>query len=810
MALQKIIDTAVTKAKTALGSPDVPDIDESGLRVGKPYVHAVGVGGVAHAMEHSLREMGPVRTGQTLLKLNQAHGFDCMSCAWADPDASERSPFEFCENGAKAVAAEATRKRVKPEFFAEHSISELAMHDDYWLNRQGRLTQPMFKDEGSDHYVPVSWKVAFGLIAEQLQSLESPDEAAFYTSGRASNEAAFMYQLLVRGYGTNNLPDCSNMCHESSGTALGSTIGIGKGSVSLRDLEESKLVFVVGQNPATNHPRMLSALEKVKQNGGIVVGINPLPEAGLINYRNPQTVRGVIGKGTAIGDHHLQVRLGGDQAVFRGLGKFLLEAERAGRHTLGMETVFDHAFIERYTNGFDSWISALESTTWEEIEKASGIPEARIREMGELLLESDRTVVCWAMGLTQHRHSVDTIKEVVNVILAQGNIGRPGAGLCPVRGHSNVQGDRTMGIFEKMPESFHDSLDGHFEFASPRAHGTDAVNTIRGMRDGRITFFMGLGGNFVKAAPDTIVTEAALRSCEMTVQISTKLNHSHFAAGKRALILPTLGRTDLDVQRSGPQKVTVEDSMSMVHSSQGSLTPPSGDLHSEVAIICHLAIALLCDENGNPKPGTPQVDWNAAMNDYSVIRRHIAEVIPGFRDFEKRIEEPGGFKLPHGPQDSRTFTTESGKAEFSGADLDWLEVPAGRVMLQTLRSHDQFNTTIYGQDDRYRGIHNGRRVVFLNPLDCQELGVADGDYVDLVSEWEDGRNRVAPRFRVVEYDTTKSAAAAYYPETNVLVPLDSTARESGTPTSKSVLVRVEKSEIQEPLTDVEAALAAVN
>ncbi|WP_349829026.1 FdhF/YdeP family oxidoreductase [Brevibacterium litoralis] len=800
----------INKAKDFLGSPDVPDIDESQLRVSEPERQAVGVPAVAHAMEHAVREMGPARTVPILLGLNQSKGFDCMSCAWADPDAAERSPFEFCENGAKAVAAEATRKKVGADFFRQHSISDLAMHDDYWLNRQGRLTTPMFKDEGSDHYVPVSWKEAFRLVADELKSLDDPDQAAFYTSGRASNEAAFLLQLLSRGFGTNNLPDCSNMCHESSGTALTDTIGIGKGSVSLRDLEDAKLVFVVGQNPGTNHPRMLSALEKVKESGGTIVAVNPLPEAGLIKYRNPQTPKGVAGKGTEISDHFLQVRLGGDMALFRGFGKVLLEAERAGEHTIGMKSVFDHAFIERYAEGFEDWTSSLDATSWADIEEATGLPEARIREIGRLLLDSDRTCVCWAMGLTQHVHSVPTIKEVVNVVLAQGNIGRPGAGLVPVRGHSNVQGDRTMGIFEKMPPAFHDALDSHFDFVSPREHGTDSVETIRRMRDGKIRFFLGLAGNFVKAAPDTLVTEAALRNTDMTVHISTKLNHSHFATGKRALILPTLGRTDLDYQRSGLQKVTVEDSMSMVHASTGKLQPPAKDLHSEPAIIAHIAAELFTDGDGNRLPGTPDIDWTACVDDYAVIREHIEAVIPGFEDFERRIQEPGGFKLPHGPQDSRTFTTPSGKAVFTDAPLEWLPVPEGRVMLQTLRSHDQFNTTIYGKDDRYRGIHGGRRVVFLNPLDAQKAGVAEGDYVDLHAEWDDDVSRVAPRFRVVEYDTTAGSAAAYYPETNVLVPLDSQARESGTPTSKSVVVRVERSEIQEPLTDVEAALHAVN
>lgn len=756
----------------------------------------MGIPGVAHAMEHALREMGPVRTAESLLKLNQTNGFDCPSCAWPDPDPAERSAFEFCENGAKAVAAEATRKRVKPEFFAEHSISELYEKEDYWLGRQGRLTVPLFKDRGEDHYREVSWAEAFSLVVEQLRALESPDQAAFYTSGRTSNEAAFLYQLFVRGYGTSNLPDCSNMCHESSGEALGQTIGIGKGSVSLHDLETSKLIVIAGQNPGTNHPRMLSALEKAKEGGAIIVAVNPLPEAGLLKYRNPQTVHGMVGSGTAIADHFLQIRLGGDQALFKGIGKFLLEAEREGRNTVGMDNVFDHGFIEEYCADFDEYTAGLDATSWDEIVVATGLAEYEIRAVGELFLQSNRTVFAWAMGLTQHKHSVPSIKEIVNVALLQGNLGRDGAGLLPVRGHSNVQGDRTMGIFEKMPKPFLDSLDEEFAFASPRVHGTDTVAAIRGMRDGGIRFFMGMGGNFVKAAPDTEVTEAALRSCEMTVQVSTKLNHSHFAAGERALILPTLGRTDRDMQATGPQRVTVEDSMSMVHASVGRLQPPAPGIHSEVAIVCHLALGLLCAEDGTPLPGAPQADWAALAGDYALIRDHISRVVPGFQDYETRIDDPGGFKLPHGPHDVRHFATTSSKALFTRSVLEYPRVPEGRLLLQTMRSHDQYNTTVYGNDDRYRGIKGGRRVVLVHPDDILMQGVAEGQYVDIISEWIDGSERRAENFRVVSYDTARGCAAAYFPETNVLVPLDSYADDSHTPTSKSVVIRLEPAPVE--------------
>lgn len=743
-------------------------------------------------MQHALREMGPVRTASTLLNLNQTDGFDCMSCAWADPAAGRRSHAEFCENGAKAVASEATKARLGADFFAAHSIEELYARDDMWLNRQGRLTVPLIRDRDATHYREGTWEEAFGLIAAELRGLESPDQAAFYTSGRTSNEAAFLYQLMVRGLGTNNLPDCSNMCHESSGRALEQTIGIGKGSVTLEDVEEAGLILIAGQNPGTNHPRMLTTLEKAKQAGAVIVAINPLPEPGLMHYRNPQTVRGMVGGGTSLASIHLQVRLGGDQGLFRGLAKVLLEAEDAGGHMVGLDTVLDRAFIEKYTHGAQEYLAAVRAEQWADIVEASGVSESQIREVGELLLASNRTIVAWAMGLTQHKHSVAMIKEIVNLMLLQGNLGRPGAGLLPVRGHSNVQGDRTMGIFEQMPMWFHDALDEEFAFTSPRAPGHDTVDTVRAMRDKRVRFFMSMGGNFAKAAPDTDVTEAALQQCEMTVQVSTKLNHSHLAAGRVAIILPTLGRTDRDIQATGPQRVTVEDSMSMVHASQGKLEPPSTELLSEISIVCRLASRIFEDESGNRRPGAPRVDWSALEGDYSLIRRHIEAVVPNFHDFEARIDVPGGFRLPHSPHEKREFATTSRRANFSAGELWWPKLPKGRLLLQTLRSHDQFNTTVYGNDDRYRGIRGGRRVVMVNPDDLAELGLADADHVDLVSEFSDGVERRAPGFRVVSFDTARGCAAAYFPETNVLVPLDSTADVSNTPTSKSVVIRLEK------------------
>lgn len=766
------------------------NIDESKLTLTKPKTTAVGLPAVANALKISLEQMGPLRSIQTLLAVNQVDGFDCMGCAW--PEHEKRNAAEFCENGAKAVAEEGTRRRVTPEFFAQHSIADLKTRDDYWLGQQGRLTHPMLLDEGATHYKPIEWDDAYELIAQEIRDMEHPDQSVFYTSGRTSNEAAFAYQLLVRGIGTNNLPDCSNMCHESSGSALVETIGIGKGSVSLTDLETASLIFVAGQNPGTNHPRMLSALEKAKKNGAVIISVNPLPEAGLMRFENPQHISGMV-VGTQLTDDFLQIRAGGDQALFQGLGKYLLEAEAQGRNTPGLATVLDHEFIKDHTVGIDEYLRYLEKAEWDDIVEATGLTLEQIRSTGERLLASSATIVCWAMGLTQHKHSVPTLRDVVNVLLLQGNIGKPGAGVCPVRGHSNVQGDRTMGIFEKMPESFHDRLDHEFQFLSPREHGFDTVAAIRAMRDGKVRVFIGMGGNFVRAAPDSEVTEQALANTGLTVQISTKLNHSHVSTGRRALILPTLGRTEKDTQRTGDQRVTVEDSMSAVHASRGRLKPASEHLHSEVAIVCNIAHRIFTGNGNLPLPNTPKADWLAMKDDYSIIRKHIEAVLSGFENFEERIKNPGGFVLPHPPRDAREFDTASGKAHFTGNELEFIRVPAGRLVLQTLRSHDQYNTTIYGKDDRYRGIHGGRRVVMVNADDITELGFADGDMVHLISEFQ-GTERRAENFRIVSYSTPKGCAAAYYPETNVLVPLDSVADTSGTPTSKSVIVRLERAE----------------
>ncbi len=746
--------------------------------VHRPKTAAAGVTGVRVALQRAVSHMGVARSTRTLLKLNQADGFDCMSCAWPDPDPEHRHTAEFCENGAKAVAEEATRERATPEFFARHSIVELDAQDERWLGQQGRITHPMVKRPGASHYEPIEWADAFGLIAARLRSLDSPDEAIFYTSGRTSNEAAFVYQLFIRAYGTNNLPDCSNMCHESTSVALAEAIGIGKGSVSLGDIYDAKCIVIAGQNPGTNHPRMLQALEIAKRRGATIIAVNPLREAGLVNFRNPQKPRGVVGRGVDLADLHLPVRVNGDLALFQAIGALLVEWD-----------ALDEDFIAQYTSGFDAWAEHVRHVDRGEVERATGLSWEQITQAAEMIAASDATIYCWAMGLTQHRNAVATIREVTNVALARGDIGKRGAGLCPVRGHSNVQGDRTMGIWERPPEWFLDALQREFGFDPPRAPGLDTVDSVRALRDGKASVFIGLGGNFVHASPDTDVTRAAMRSAALTVHVSTKLNRSHLTCGDTALILPTLGRTEKDVQASGEQFVSVEDSMSSVHASRGPLDPASPQLRSEVAIVCGLARATLAEESGADRHG---IDWERLAGDYSLIREHIARVVRGCDGYESKVDRPGGFVLPHPPRDSREFPTASGRAEFAVSPIDVVQVPDGHLLLQTLRSHDQFNTTIYGLSDRYRGIEDGRRVVFVHPDDIEALGLRDGAVVDLVGHWAgDDIRRVAHGFRVVSYATPRGTAAAYYPETNPLVPLDSTAVGSNTPTSKSIVIRLE-------------------
>jgi molybdopterin-dependent oxidoreductase alpha subunit len=749
----------------------------TGLEIKPLSKVAGGVPAVLNTMKFAWREMGAVRGTRTLLQLNQNDGFDCPGCAWPDPD-GERSHAEFCENGAKHVADEATTKRVTPEFFKRWSVADLSCKSDYWLGQQGRLTHPFVLREGEQHYEAIGWDEAFALVARELNALASPDEAIFYTSGRASNEAAFLYQLFVRQFGTNNLPDCSNMCHESSGSALTESIGIGKGTVTLEDFNQAEAIFVIGQNPGTNHPRMLTSLQAAKRRGCKLVHINPLPETGMTRFKHPQEVSGWVGSGTPLADLFLQVRINGDVALLKGIMKEMLaeEARRPGE-------ILDHKFISERTAGFESFADALKGVSWETIVRESGIERAQILEAARVMMDSNRTIFCWAMGLTQHRNAVANIQEIANLMFLRGQVGKPGAGLCPVRGHSNVQGDRTVGIWERPREAFLDQLAAAFDFEPPRHHGLDTVESIKALHAGKAKVFFALGGNFLSATPDTEYTAEALRRSKLTVQVSTKLNRAHLITGRQALILPCLGRTEIDMQASGPQFVSTENSMGVVQASRGHLKPASDELLSEPAIVAGLARVTLGAKS--------KIDWEALVADYDLIREAIEKVIPGFDDYNRRVRQPGGFYLPNAARDGE-FKTATGKANFTVHEIPKLNLLPGQFLMMTIRSHDQFNTTIYGLDDRYRGIYNERRVVLLNRDDIREAGLAAGQVVDLTSHFE-GEERHARHFIVVPYSIPRRSAATYFPEANVLVPVGSVAEKSNTPASKSVIISIKPS-----------------
>lgn len=754
----------------------------------KPYNGAAAGWGALKSVAHFwLDSKQPFKNLRALLKTNQNGGFDCPGCAWGD--SPEDGRIKFCENGAKAVNWEATKRRVDAAFFARYSVSQLREQSDYWLEYQGRLTQPMRYDAASDRYLPTSWDDAFALIASHLKRLPDPNQAEFYTSGRASNEAAYLYQLFVRAYGTNNFPDCSNMCHEASGVALGQSVGIGKGSVTFADFEHADAIFVLGQNPGTNHPRMLEPLREAVKRGAQVVAFNPLKERGLERFQHPQHALEMLTNGSApLNTAFFRPALGGDMAALRGIAKFLLQWEREAQ-AAGQPAVFDHAFIAEHTDGVDGYLAELDATTWEHLERQSGLTLAEIEQAARMYRRAERVIICWAMGITQHHHSVPTIQEIVNLQLLRGNLGRPGAGLCPVRGHSNVQGDRTMGINDRPPVALLDALEKRFQFKVPRENGHNTVEAINAMLDGQARVFIGLGGNFAQATPDSPRTHQALMNCDLTVQISTKLNRSHLTVGRDALILPCLGRTDIDHQAHGPQAVTVEDSFSMIHASNGQLEPLSREMRSEPAIVAGIAKATL---------GNHPVDWDAMIANYDRIRDLIADTIPGFADFNQRVQHPGGFYLGNSAS-ARTWKTASGRANFKANPLPETLIherirASGLkpdLILQTLRSHDQYNTTIYGLDDRYRGVRGQREVVFANEADIQRLGYQSGQKVDLVSLWDDGIERKVEGFTLLAFDIPAGQAAAYYPETNPLVPLDSFGVGSHTPTSKFIAIRIQ-------------------
>ena len=746
-------------------------IKDRPLQQSSPKEVAAGIPAIFSTMSHGLSRMGAIRSISNLSRVNSFGGFDCPGCAWPDPD-DDRTAFEFCENGAKAVADEATRARADPNFWSKWSVEELSRKSDRWLNSQGRLTHPMVLNPESLHYEPVSWNSAFNIIAEHLSALDNPNEAIFYTSGRTSNEAAFLWQLLARRLGTNNLPDCSNMCHESSGVALGDSIGIGKGTVKLDDFSKADLILVVGQNPGSNHPRMLSALKSAKVAGASVVSINPLLETGMRRFKHPQDFLEVMGQGTTIADMHIPVNVNGDLSLFRGLSKSIISGSGV-----------DYDFVEEYTHGFEEYEHAVANTSWDNIVSTSGVARHDIENLAAAMRSSSSTIVCWAMGLTQHHNSVATIQEIVNSLLLGGHIGRPGAGLCPVRGHSNVQGDRTVGIDHKPSRGFLDALRNTTGINPPISHGHDSVSSVLAMLEGEARVFLSMGGNFVSAMSDTESTSKAIQKCDLSVQISTKPNRSHLVTGKTALILPCLGRTEKDVTPIGHQFVSVENSMGIVHSSRGSAKPASKHLMSEPGIVSGIASAL------DNKIGFSGIEWSDLSDNYDKIRDLIESSIPGFDSYNDRVIESSGFYLPNPPRDSRTFNTDTGKANFRVNSISSISPAPDQFVMMTIRSHDQYNTTIYGLDDRYRGIKESRRIVLMCKQDMSTLGIRTGVMVDLTSHFE-GEQLSAPKWRVVEYDIPAGNIATYFPEANCLIPLNSVAEGSNTPTSKSVCVTV--------------------
>ena len=751
--------------------------DFTGLKIGKIKKVAAGIPAVVSSFEKVVEEAGFGRGMKALWNLNKKGGFDCPSCAWPDPDDERSGVAEYCENGARAVAEEATAKKLDGNFFSQNAVQELARLSDYEIGGKGRVAEPMYLAKGATHYTPISWDSAFIKIAASLHTLTSADEAVFYTSGRTSNEAAFLYQLFVREFGTNNLPDCSNMCHESSGVALGESLGIGKGSVKLEDFYEAEVIMILGQNPGTNHPRMLTALQKAKANGAKIISINPLPETGLMGFSNPQTVKGILNINPELTDLFLQVKINGDMALLKAIEIMLLKEDDRSPGS-----VLDFDFIKKNTVGFNDLRKHLQKYNPVELANLAGIPMSQVHEAVQILKKKTKIIACWAMGLTQHKNAVDTIKEVVNLLLLKGSIGKPGAGTCPVRGHSNVQGDRTMGIYEKPTAKFLNAIENAFGFTPPQNHGYDTVDAIKAMHAGKAKVFFAMGGNFLSATPDTNFTAEALRKCSLTVHVSTKLNRSHLVHGEEAIILPCLGRSDKDVINGENQFVSCENSMGVVQSSKGVLKPVSEHLLSEPAIVCKLAEATLGSRS--------KVDWNKYAVHYDPIRDDIERTIPGFENYNKRIREGGGFYLPNCNREG-SFNTTSQKAHFNMAPVTTMELHDNQLMMMTIRSHDQFNTTIYGLNDRYRGIYNERRVILMNSKDMLDRGLAKGDVVDLYNK-HDGIERIARKFIVVEYPIPEGCTATYFPETNVLVPVTSVADKSNTPTSKQVILTVKK------------------
>jgi len=774
--------------------------DLGDLRIGRASEEAAGIPAIWNTMLYGIGEMGPIRAPEAFLKINQVTGFDCQSCAWPSPD-KKRKFFEFCENGAKAVSDESTKKRVGPDFFAKYSIAELATKSDYWLNQQGRLTSPMVRHANATHYQPITWSDAFAMIAQELNSLDSPDQASFYTSGKTTNEPAFLLQLFARQFGTNNLPDCSNMCHESSGVAMVETLGVGKGTATLEDMESTELIFIFGNNPGTNHPRMLTSLQKAKDQGAKIIAVNPLPEVSLMRVTNPnpqdypnplELPFALLGKGQALADLYLPVRVNGDVAVIKGILKDLFERERAGRISQ-----IDRDFIQTFTEGFEALLADVEATSWEEIEENSGLSRNQLRVAADMYAASKKTIIAWCLGVTQQRNGVDNVSMIVNLLLVGGHIGRPGAGTVCVRGHSNVQGDRTMGVWERPPKAFLDTLGKEFNFEPPRKSGYDTVETLHAMFDGDVKVFFAISGNFLSNTPDTVYSAHAMQRCKLPAHVSTKLNRSHLITGERALILPCLGRTEEDIQKTGKQFLTIEDSMGIINPSEGFFPPASPELMSDVAIIANLAQATLGSRS--------TANWLGFTADYNLIRDAISRVIPGFENFNARLAKERFFYLPNAAR-QRNFKTSSGKAKLTVCPVPNHDLKPGEFLLTTIRSHDQFNSTIYGLNDRYRGVFGGRRVLFLNPLDMEARNLRAGQIVDIYSHFA-GEVRKAPHFAIVPYAIARRSAAAYYPETNVLIPIHSVAAKSNCPAFKCIRITLTPSDSVEALHFSNADLA---
>jgi molybdopterin-dependent oxidoreductase alpha subunit len=775
-------------------------MDLGDLRIGRASEEAAGIPAIWNTMLYGIGEMGPIRSTEAFLKINHVTGFDCQSCAWPSPD-KKRKTFEFCENGAKALSDESTKKRVGAEFFAKHSIAELAAKSDYWLNQQGRLTSPMVRHANATHYQPITWSDAFAMIAQELNALDSPDQASFYTSGKTTNEPAFLLQLFARQFGTNNLPDCSNMCHESSGVAMVETLGVGKGAATLEDMESSELIFIFGNNPGTNHPRMLTSLQKAKDQGTKIIAVNPLPEVSLMRVTNPnpqdypnplELPFALLGKGQALADLYLPVRVNGDVAAIKGILKDLFERERAGQISQ-----IDHGFIQTFTEGFEAVQADVQATSWEEIEENSGLSRNQLHVAADMYAASKKTIIAWCLGVTQQRNGVDNVSMIVNLLLAGGHIGRPGAGTVCVRGHSNVQGDRTMGVWERPPKAFLDALGKEFNFEPPRKWGYDTVETLHAMFDGDLKVFFAISGNFLSNVPDTVYSAHGMQRCKLTAHVSTKLNRSHLITGERALILPCLGRSEEDIQATGKQFLTVEDSMGIINPSQGFFPPASPELMSDVAILANLAHVTLGSRT--------TTNWLGFAADYNLIRDSISRVIPGFENFNARLAKEKFFYLPNAAK-QRNFKTSSGKAKFTVCPIPKHELKPDEFLLTTIRSHDQFNSTIYGLNDRYRGVFDGRRVLFLNPLDMQARNLQPGQIVDIYSHFE-GEVRKAPRFAIVPYAIARRSAAAYYPETNVLIPISSVAAKSNQPASKCIHITLTPRDPEEALHFSRADLA---